>query len=61
LCGEWVLIVAQGGKDLKKGARAVTRKANNLFEEEAKPNYGILGWRHVFNNPKMGKKGHASA
>lgn len=46
---------AEGGRDLKRGARAATRKANSLFEDEVKPNYGILGWRHVFNNPKRGK------
>mmetsp|Transcript_2214 Transcript_2214/g.6606 ORF Transcript_2214/g.6606 Transcript_2214/m.6606 type:complete len:153 (-) Transcript_2214:487-945(-) len=45
----------QGGKDLKKGAKVAKNKVQGLYEEEAKPNYGILGWRHVFNNPKYGK------
>lgn len=42
----------EGGKDIKKGAAAVAGKAKGAFEEEVKPDYGFLGWRHVFNNPK---------
>ncbi len=37
----------QGTKDLKKGAKAAKDKMQGVYEEEAKPNYGILGWRHV--------------
>lgn len=44
--------VWEGGKDAKRGAQIAASKVSGVFQEEVKPNYGILGWRHIFNNPK---------
>lgn len=43
----------EGGKDVKRGAQVAANKVQGLWEEEAAPNYGFLGWRHVSPLPRL--------